>query len=303
MGMETNPKEMEAEAMARALIKKGYQGRPEGRQLLAVADASVRICVISLFVPGLAGGAPPSYSRGVKLFAGTSGFSYPAWRGSFYPENVSAAAMLRYYGERLSAVEVNSTFYQMPRAERLESWAASVPSDFRFALKVHRKITHSARLVGAEAALSHFWAHARSLGSRLGPILVQTPPALPASSERLERFLDALPEGCRAAFEFRHPSWRSAAILELLAAKNSAWCFADAEVSGAKAANETVPELHCTADWGYLRLRKEEYSDAELVHWAERIRGLSLREVYVFFKHEDEGVAPRLALRLRELFS
>jgi uncharacterized protein YecE (DUF72 family) len=230
----------------------------------------------------------------VRILAGTSGYSYPAWKGPFYPEGLPAQQMLRSYAERLPAVEINNTFYRLPRASVLEAWAAQVPEGFRFVLKASRRITHFKRLKDTDDETGYLLRTAGVLGPRLGAILFQLPPNLAADAERLDRFLALLPEGTRAAFEFRHPSWLEDPVTERLRARGCALVAADVE-------GEAPPRLLATAPWGYLRLRRPGYAAADLAGWLERIRETGWGEVYVFFKHEDEAAGPRLALELLAL--
>ena len=230
----------------------------------------------------------------MRLRAGTSGFSYKEWKGPFYPETLPATKMLAYYAERLSTVEINSTFYRMPKASTLVGWAEKVPEDFVFVLKAPRKITHSARLKDATDSVTYLWSVATTLGAHLGPILFQLPPFLKKDVARLRDFLDTLPEGMRAAFEFRHESWFDDETYRVLSDGGQALCLAESEKASA-------PEPVSTTDWGYLRLRREHYEDAALRAWRNAIESQPWREAFVFFKHEDEGAAPRLAGRLLSL--
>jgi uncharacterized protein YecE (DUF72 family) len=226
--------------------------------------------------------------------AGTSGWSYEAWKGPFYPADLKARDMLAFYAATLPCVEVNQTFYRMPKPEVLEGWAAQVPPDFRFALKVSQRITHRKRLrdVGEETA----WLlrGAAVLGPRLGALLVQTPPNLALDLERLDAFLALLPDGTPAAFELRHPSWADDAVFERLRARGFAWVAAD--VDGAP-----PPPLVATAPFAYLRLRRSAYAPDELARWLEALRASGVAEALAFFKHEDEGAAPRFARELLAL--
>jgi uncharacterized protein YecE (DUF72 family) len=258
----------------------------------------------------------------MELFAGTSGFSYPEWRGPFYPAHLADAQLLPYYAARLRCVEINNTFYRMPRAEMLARWTEKVPASFRFVLKAPQQITHRSGLQGAAEAVEHLWRTASSLGRHLGPFLFQLPPTLRADVELLRRFLRELPEGCQAAFEFRHPSWSQPAVLDALRDAGCAQCGADSDppeapprvpsgstddaAGGSTDASDILaPALVATADFGYLRLRRSTYSDAELDLWVHRIRsvGRAWREVYVFFKHEEAGAAPAMALRMNARFA
>jgi uncharacterized protein YecE (DUF72 family) len=223
----------------------------------------------------------------MKLSVGTSGFSYKEWKGSFYPEKIAAKEMLRYYGERLTAVEINNTFYRMPKASLLETWAEQVPENFRFSLKASRRITHFKRLKDAGEETEYLLRTAAVLGDRLGVILFQLPPHLKKDLPRLEAFLDLLPDDTRATFEFRHPTWLEEDVFERLRGHNCALCLADTD--------ESDVAFVSTADWGYLRLRRSAYDESALVNWADRITSASWKDTFVFFKHEDEGAGPRLA--------
>jgi uncharacterized protein YecE (DUF72 family) len=223
----------------------------------------------------------------MKPYAGTSGFSFKEWRGGFYPEDLPAAEMLRYYAARLPAVEINNTFYRLPREAMLAAWAEQVPPGFRFALKVSQRITHIKRLRGAESELEYLLLAVSALGESLGPLLFQLPPNFKADVELLKVFLELLPRRVRAAFEFRHASWSTPAVREALGARGCALCVADADEA-------PEPAVEATADWGYLRLRRQTYDAAALSAWAQRIAAQPWHEVYVFFKHEA-GAGPQLA--------
>ena len=226
----------------------------------------------------------------MHVACGTSGWSYPPWRGSFYPEKWPTSKMLAYYGERLGAVEVNNTFYRMPKEDVLQGWAAEVPASFRFAVKSPQRITHQLRLVDATETVVRFATVARALGERLGPVLFQLPPFLRKDADRLRGFLDVWREhapGIDAAFEFRHASWFDDEIFGILRAGQVALCLAEGEALD-------TPVV-ATTGWGYLRLRKVEYTEAELDVWVGRLRQQSWTHAYVFFKHEDGATGPRLA--------
>jgi uncharacterized protein YecE (DUF72 family) len=230
----------------------------------------------------------------MNLYVGTSGYSYPKWKGTFYPKKLPNDQMLRFYGERFRTVEINNTFYRMPQASVLEAWAGDVGADFKFVLKAPQQITHRQGLKNAEDAVSHLLEAAGALKERLGPLLFQLPPNLKKDVPRLRAFLALLPSERRAAFEFRHPSWFDEEVFELLRAHPAALCIAEAE------GDLEVPFV-ATADWGYLRLRRLDYGDAELKAWAKRVRKQDWRDAFVFFKHEDEGKGPQLAQRFLEL--
>ena len=226
-----------------------------------------------------------------QVLIGTSGFSYPAWRGGFYPEKMPPAKMLAYYAERLAAVEINNTFYRMPAAEVLQRWAAETPPGFRFSLKSPRQITHDKRLVEVGSAVERLAEVARALGDKLGPVLFQLPPNQRKDLPRLDAFLAALPSGLSAALEFRHVSWFSDDVYDCLRTRRAALCLAESD--------ELETPLEATADWGYLRLRRLDYDGAAIARWAAYLRARNWSTAYVFFKHEDAGKGPDAANRLR----
>jgi uncharacterized protein YecE (DUF72 family) len=229
----------------------------------------------------------------MKLYAGASGYSYKEWKGWFYPEKIAPSEMLRFYAERLPAVEINNTFYRLPKASVLSSWAEQVPEDFRFALKASRRITHLKRLKAAESETEYLLRTASVLKERLGVILFQMPPYLKKDASRLEAFLNILPEGTPAAFEFRNDTWYDDEIKGLLRARDCALCITDGAGVG-------DTELIETARWGYIRMRKEDYSDEELAAWRNAVRGTGWEALFIFFKHEDDGAGPILAARFLE---
>lgn len=230
----------------------------------------------------------------MKIHAGTSGFSYEEWKGSFYPEDLPAKRMLGYYAERFSTVEINSTFNKAPTAKAVGGWASAVPEGFRFVLKAPMKITHRKSTEGWEGVMAELMGVTGALGDRRGPLLFQLPPHAKKDPGRLLGMLDLLPKGVRASVEFRHPSWFDDDVMGLLSDRGASLCVADAE------GDLEVPCV-ATADWGYARLRRPDYTDAELKGWLKRWKKLGWREAFVFFRHEDEGKGPRLAARLMEL--
>jgi uncharacterized protein YecE (DUF72 family) len=236
----------------------------------------------------------------VHLFAGASGFSYKPWKGPFYPVDLPDAEMLGYYAARLPAVEINNTFYRLPKAKVLEDWAAQTPDGFRFVLKASRRITHMQRLKDVGELVAYLFETAGTLGPRLGPLLFQLPPHLKKDLDRLRAFLDLVPADRRVALEFRNASWFDDEVLEALRAHDAALCFTETD-RGTEDDSGEAPPLVATASWGYLRLRREHYGDRDLEAWAERIRGQGWSEAYVFFKHEDDGTAPTFARRLMEI--
>jgi len=232
----------------------------------------------------------------MNLYVGTSGYSYKEWKGTFYPEDLPDKQMLKFYGERFRSVEINNTFYRMPKDLVLHSWAAEVPENFKFVLKAPQRITHMQRLKDSADSVSYFLKVAAVLKDRLGPLLFQLPPFLHKDAPRLREFLALLPPDRRAAFEFRHQSWIDDETLGLLREKKIALCIAEAE-EGIE-----VP-FTSTADWGYLRLRRPDYGDAELKAWAEKVKSQGWTDAFIFFKHEDEGKGPQMADRFLKLAS
>ena len=230
----------------------------------------------------------------MNLYVGTSGYSYKEWKGSFYPQDMSADAMLKFYGERFGAVEINNTFFRMPKPAVLEAWAADVREDFKFVLKASRGITHMKRLKDAGESVSFLFKMAESLNERLGAVLFQLPPNMKKDAARLRDFLALLPRDRRAAFEFRHQTWFDDEIFALLREHHAALCLAEAE-------DELEIPFVATADWGYLRLRMPEYTDAELQSWIQRAKEQKWRDAFVFFKHEDQAKGPAFAERFLKL--
>src|SRR5688572_10452166 len=230
----------------------------------------------------------------MNLYVGTSGYSYKEWKGSFYPEDMSTDEMLRYYGERFDAVEINNTFFRMPKPEVLEAWAAEVPANFKFVLKASRGITHMKRLKNAGDSVAYLLKMIAGMKQRIGALLFQLPPNMKKDVPRLREFLALLPKDRRAAFEFRHQSWFEDDVLDALREHNAALCIAEAE-------DELDIPFVATADFGYLRLRMPEYTDAQLKAWHKRVKDQSWSDAFVFFKHEDEAKGPKLATRFMEL--
>lgn len=224
----------------------------------------------------------------MEWYVGTSGFSYKEWKGNFYPEKIPAKEMLSYYATRLKAVEINNTFYRLPKRELLEGWAEQVPEPFRFSIKASRRITHFKRLKEPYDETDYLVETVGALGERLGVVLFQLPPHSKRDDDRLAAFVANLPDGFPATFEFRHESWNDPAVHDILRAKNCALCIAEAD-------DDEPVDCVGTADWGYLRLRKTSYAEKELESWRDRARDLGWKHAFVFFKHEDEGTGPKLA--------
>ncbi len=229
----------------------------------------------------------------MRYFVGTSGYAYKEWKGSFYPEKLPAKQMLAHYATRLSAVEVNYTFRQLPSRQVVESWAEQVPQSFRFVLKAPQAITHFKRLRNVRKVTTDFLRVASHLGKRRGPVLFQLPPNFKKDVKRLGSFLEHL-DGASAAFEFRHESWHDDEVFDCLRSHRVALCVADAE---------ELPKVALipTANWGFLRLRRVNYSDDQLRQWVKRTQAQPWKECYVFFKHEDQATGPPLAARFLEL--
>ena len=224
----------------------------------------------------------------MRLRAGTSGWSFKEWKGSFYPKGLPDDEMLPYYSGRYPAVEINNTFYRMPRESVLLDWASRVPPDFRFAIKASQRITHHGRLKDVEDSVAFFTRVTSELGDRRGPTLFQLPPNLKKDLPRLVDFLELLPRGWRSAFEFRHSSWLDDDVYDALRARDAALCIADHD--------DFETPLIRTASWGYARLHRLTYDEALLNEWRTRFEGFGVDEMYVFFKHDETaGSGPTAA--------
>jgi uncharacterized protein YecE (DUF72 family) len=220
-----------------------------------------------------------------RILAGASGYSFKEWKGSFYPEKMKPDEMLKFYSERLPTVEINNTFYQMPKPAVCESWASTTPDSFQFAIKASRRITHFARLK-AEAAdsVAYLYKQLESLGAKRGPVLFQLPPNLKKDLPRLAEFLKMLPQDHRAAFEFRNETWFDDSVYDALRSAGASLCFSERE-------DGSPPALVETAPWGYVRLRLEQYADADLQKWAERLAATGWQRICVYFMHEPTAPA------------
>jgi uncharacterized protein YecE (DUF72 family) len=230
----------------------------------------------------------------MKLHVGTSGYSYKEWKGNFYPEDLPAKEMLAYYSQRLPAVEINNTFYRLPQPGMIENWKEQVPKSFRFSIKASQRITHIKRINNVADETKYLLETVALLEDRLGVVLFQLPPNMKKDTARLGAFLDLLPAATRTAFEFRHETWFDAEVFELLSAKNCALVVSDTD-------EKPLTEIISTAKWGYLRLRREAYNEDDLVEWMARVQAQKWKDAFVFFKHEDEGVGPKLAAQFLEL--
>jgi uncharacterized protein YecE (DUF72 family) len=230
----------------------------------------------------------------MKLHVGTSGYSYKEWKGNFYPEDLPAKEMLYFYSRRLPAVEINNTFYRLPQASMIENWKAQVPADFRFSIKATQRITHIKRLNNCADETKYLLETAALLEQRLGVVLFQLPPNAKKDADRLRAFLGLLPNKTRVAFEFRHESWLDDEIREVLSAKNCALVVSDTD-------EKPLSEIITTAAWGYLRLRRTNYEEKDLVEWMKRVQNEKWSDAFIFFKHEDEGIGPKLASKFLDM--
>ncbi|HEX5110890.1 MAG TPA: DUF72 domain-containing protein [Vicinamibacterales bacterium] len=230
----------------------------------------------------------------MSIWVGTSGYNYPEWKGNFYPPTIPAAKMLPYYAERFPTVEINYTFYRMPTEKIVAGWSAATPDRFALTLKAPRRITHDARLRDCADLVRQFLEIAATLGPKLGALLFQLPPSMKKDLGRLDAFLDTFPPRVRAAFEFRHDSWFDEEVYSRLRARNLALCIADSEALSAP--------VEVTADHAYFRLRDEGYTADDIAKWAGVIREKTsgCRDVFVYFKHEEQGKGPEFGQMLIE---
>src|SRR5215216_5613205 len=227
----------------------------------------------------------------MNLWIGTSGFQYAEWKGKFYPEDLPAAKMLPFYAERFVTTEINYTFHRIPAQKTIDNWKAQTPEKFRFALKAPQKITHWAKLRDCADTLDYFCKVVTGLGARLGPVLFQLPPTFKKDADVLSSFIREFPN-MRAAFEFRNESWFDEEIFDLLKSRNIALCIADTD------AIATPKKI--TADYGYLRLRREDYQTTDIHRWTEFVRQQesNWKDAFVYFKHEESGIGPKLAQQM-----
>jgi len=232
-----------------------------------------------------------------RLLVGTSGYNFPEWRGSFYPPKLASAKWLEYYAQQLGTVEINYTFYRMPSEKTISGWNAATPESFTFVLKAPQRITHIARLRNIDEPLRNFLDVIRKLNAKLGAVLFQLPPNFKKDLARVGDLLTQFPTDVRAACEFRHASWWSDDVYELLRSTNTALCIADTE--------EGTTPLVATADFGYIRLRDEGYDEAGLRDWMTKVQALgsAWTDAFIFFKHEEKGMGPKLAREFRQMAS
>ncbi len=232
----------------------------------------------------------------MKIHAGTSGYGYRQWEGGFYPRRVSPGEMLRFYSKHFGTVEVNNTFYRMPTEGVLASWADQVPGDFIFAFKAPRVITHLKRLKDVVQETGHLFGTLSVLGARLGPVLFQFPESFDADPGVLKAFLALVPRTISCAFEFRSESRHDTGILDLLRENECSLCISDSE-------DDREVRIIRTAPWGYLRLRRSAYGEAELERWLQEIRSQDWTRAFVFFKHDEAADGPGSAMRFNGLVS
>lgn len=218
----------------------------------------------------------------MKLNAGTSGYAFKEWKGSFYPPDLKDDGMLGYYASKFPTVEINNTFYRLPKEAVLQAWAGQVPEPFTFAIKASQRITHHARLKPEGASAVEFLLkNTSALAGRLGPILFQLPPNLKKDVDRLRAFLDTLPADRRYTIEFRHESWFDEEVFAALRARDIPLCIVEQP--------DFASPVVSTASWGYVRLHRFDYDDAMMAEWVKRLAAQPWTEAYVYFKH-DEGI-------------
>ena len=228
----------------------------------------------------------------MKTWIGTSGFQYPEWKGKFYPEDLSTAKMLTFYAGVFNTTEVNYTFRSIPSEKTIDRWCSETPEQFRFSLKAPQRVTHFAKLRDCGEVLKVFFEAVKGLGEKMGPVLFQLPPTFKCDAGVLREFLSAIPKGMRVAFEFRHESWFSDEVFGVLSGANAALCLAESE-------DITTPRV-VTADFGYLRLRRLDYTASDIKNWARFLEKESKTwpEVFAYFKHEETCVGPGFAKAL-----
>jgi len=232
----------------------------------------------------------------MNLWIGTSGFQYPEWKGTFYPETLPASKMLSFYSERLSSTEINYTFRRIPSQKTIDGWSDATPERFQFSLKAPQRVTHFSKLRDCADTLRYFHQVTTGLGTKLGAVLFQLPPSFKKETDVLAAFLEELPTGMRAALEFRHSSWFDDEVFALLKARNSALCIADSD--------KLSTPLEATADYGYFRLRREDYTTTDIERWADALKAKQAcwSDAFVYFKHEEGGIGPKRAGEMLKLF-
>jgi uncharacterized protein YecE (DUF72 family) len=233
----------------------------------------------------------------MNTWIGTSGFQYTEWKGNFYPEDLPAAKMLPFYSERLNTTEINYTFHRIPSAKTIDNWKQLTPEKFRFALKAPQKITHWMKLRDCADTLRYFCDTVSALGEKLGPILFQLPPNFKKDTFILADFVNSLPNELAAAFEFRHESWFADDVWEIFKSGNVALCLNET-------ADFAAPKIP-TANFGYLRLRREDYAKTDIERWALFVREQksNWKDAFVYFKHEESGIGPAWAREMVQILA
>ena len=231
----------------------------------------------------------------MESWIGTSGFQYAEWKGNFYPEDLPTAKMLPFYAERLNTTEINYTFHRIPAAKTIENWNKLTPAKFRFALKAPQKITHWSKLRDCADTMRYFCDVVSGLGEKFGPVLFQLPPTFKKDTFVLADFVNCFPTGMRAAFEFRHESWFGDDVWEIFKSRNVALCIAESE--------ELATPKIATSDYGYLRLRRADYTKIDIERWTAFVCEQKGRwsDAFVYFKHEEAGMGPKFAKQMMEL--
>jgi uncharacterized protein YecE (DUF72 family) len=229
------------------------------------------------------------------IWIGTSGFQYPEWKGTFYPRDLAVKKMLAYYAARFSTTEINYSFRRIPSVTTLSNWSAETPVNFRFSLKALQEITHVKELRDCDEVLTRFWEAAVTLKEKLGVILFQLPPYFRKDISVLNDFLALFPREMKSAFEFRHESWFNEEVFDSLRSRNVALCIADSE--------KLRTPVVTTADYGYFRLRDQGYTRTDIARWAATIAAQQkqLKDIYVYFKHEESGLGPKFADQLKKV--
>lgn len=229
----------------------------------------------------------------MRVFVGTSGYSYKEWKGSFYPEKFSEKNMLGYYSERFNTVEINNTFYKMPKKDVLLSWKNQVNDEFRFVIKANKRLTSFKSVEDIRESFKWFNDNINVMEKNLGVVLFQFPKFIKQNMEKLEGLLSLIPGTMKSAFEFKSNTWFTEEVYNLLRNRNSALTISETD-------DENNPELIQTADWGYLRLRRTDYDTNLLKDWSEKIHKQNWNETYIFFKHEDEALGPKYAMEFNK---
>jgi uncharacterized protein YecE (DUF72 family) len=229
----------------------------------------------------------------MKLWIGTSGYSYPEWKGSFYPADLAQKGMFGHYAEHFRTVEINATFYRMPTDQLIAGWVKGAPAGFRFTLKVQKSITHTRRLKDCADPLAVFLDRADKLGDHRAALFFQVPPFVKKDVPLLREFVARVPRELRPAYELLDPSWHTDEVFGVLADAGAALCISDSD-------KQATP-FEATASWGYLRLRDEGYTRKDLAKWHARITAQKWEEAFVYFKHEDAGKGADLAQKLQAI--